>query len=108
MIVLDDWLDGVPGTPSDVLKELSQGMGMGHMDLGASSEFLGGDASDTAYRVGIPAQQLTLTHTDGFPIQHTEIDAVVLGMGERIDALMTVKEGFTTVLALANSRQTLP
>ena len=161
VIVLDDWLDGVTGTPEDVLKELSQGMGggggmdgmdhgnvdqggamaMGHMLMGASSDFLGGDAGDvaypfhlfngmdpenpetfmaapgekvrlriinaagdTAYRVGIPGQQLTLTHTDGFPVQHTEVDAVVLGMGERIDALLTVKEGFTPVLALAEGK----
>ncbi|WP_315913751.1 multicopper oxidase family protein [Arthrobacter sp. lap29] len=150
VIVLDDWLDGVTGTPDGVLKDLSQGVstGMGgggmpmrHMLMGTSSEFLGGDAGDvaypfhlfngkdpehpetfvaksgervrlriinaagdTAYRVGIPGQQLTLTHTDGFRIKHTEVDAVVLGMGERIDALITVKEGFTALLALAEGK----
>ncbi|MDJ0315591.1 multicopper oxidase family protein [Arthrobacter antibioticus] len=178
VIVLDDWLDGISGTPTDVLKELSQGMGggmsgggmdgmghgnpdqektdqgktsqgntgpggmsMGHMLMGASSDFLGGDAGDvayplhlfngkdpenpetftatpgekirlriinaagdTAYRVGVPGQQLTLTHTDGLPIKHTEVDAVVLGMGERIDALLTAKDGITPVLALAEGK----
>lgn len=158
VIVLDDWIDGVTGTPEDVLKELSQGMGAmggmdhgdmdqgrgtdrGHMLMGASSDFLGGDAGDvaypfhlfngkdaenpetftatpgerirlriinaagdTAYRIGVPGQQLTLTHTDGFPIQHAEVDAVVLGMGERIDAILTVKEGFSPVLALAEGK----
>ncbi|MBW4095134.1 MAG: multicopper oxidase family protein [Acidobacteria bacterium] len=162
VIVLDDWLDGVTGTPDQVLKELSQGMGSmgsmggtpsspsmnqgagmdtGHMLMGSSSAFLGGDAGDvayplhlfngqdsgtpetfkakagerirlriinaagdTAYRVGVSGQQLTLTHTDGFPVQHTEVDAVVLGMGERIDALLTVREGYTPVIALAEGK----
>ncbi|MCU6482193.1 multicopper oxidase family protein [Arthrobacter sp. A2-55] len=154
VIVLDDWLDGVTGTPDGTLKELAQGMGgmggmshgsggmgSGGMLMGATSEFLGGDAGDvaypfhlfngrdpgnpetveatagerirlriinaagdTAYRVGVPGQKLTLTHTDGFPVQHTEVDAAVLGMGERIDALLTVRDGYTPVLALAEGK----
>lgn len=156
VIVLDDWFDGVTGTPEEVLAEVSKGMPsmggmdhgsgsggmvMGHMLMGATSDFLGGDAGDiaypihlfngrepgnpetikaepgerirlriinaagdTAYRLGIPNQQLTLTHTDGFPVQHIDVDAVVLGMGERIDAILTVKEGITPVLALAEGK----
>ncbi|MCW3767223.1 MULTISPECIES: multicopper oxidase family protein [Paenarthrobacter] len=163
VIVLDDWMDGITGTPEDVLKELSGGMtmtgmdmgstgsgspspsggsmGMKHMLMGSRSDFLGGDAGDvrypfhlfnsktpeeaevldavagdiirlriinaagdTAYRVGVPGQKLTLTHTDGFPVQHQDVDAVVLGMGERIDALLTVTEGFTPVLALPEGK----
>jgi FtsP/CotA-like multicopper oxidase with cupredoxin domain len=143
VILLDDWMDGVNGTPDDVLAELSQGMGtmsagtMGkYMAMGSTSEFLGGDAGDvryplhlfngrtpadpdtitakpgervrlriinaagdTAYRVGAPGVKLTVTHTDGFPIERTEADAVVLGMGERIDALLTVPEGWTPLMA---------
>ncbi|GAA4659958.1 multicopper oxidase family protein [Arthrobacter cryoconiti] len=164
VIVLDDWIDGVTGTPDEVLKELSKGMGSmdgmtqgssggmnmgsmtqgsggGGMLMGATSDFLGGDAGDvaypfhlfngrdpgnpetvtakagdrirlrvinaagdTAYRVGVPGQKLTLTHTDGFPVKHTEVDAVVLGMGERIDAILTVRDGYTPVLALAEGK----
>ena len=159
VIVLDDWMDGITGTPDEALAELSQGMsmdgmdhgamssppspsmGMKHMLMGSRSDFLGGDAGDvrypfhlfntktpgqadilparagqvirlriinaagdTAYRVGIPGQKLTLTHTDGFPVQHQDVDAVVLGMGERIDALLTVREGFTPVLALPEGK----
>ena len=175
VIVLDDWMDGITGTPDDVLKELSGGMsmpgtsmpgmdhgsmsgsmealpspsgtdgamGMGtkHMLMGSRSDFLGGDAGDvsypfhlfnskapdeaeiltatagqvirlrivnaagdTAYRVGIPGLKLTLTHTDGFPVQHQDVDAVVLGMGERIDALLTVRNGFTPVMALPEGK----
>ncbi|MFJ6375395.1 multicopper oxidase family protein [Pseudarthrobacter oxydans] len=160
VIILDDWMDGVTGTPDDVLAELSQGMyttgidrsasptrprpapsAMKHMLMGSPSDFLGGDAGDvgypyhlfnsrvpdqaqvlpaaagqvirlriinaagdTAYRVGVPGQKITLTHTDGFPVIHQDADAVVLGMGERIDALLTVKEGFTPVIALPEGK----
>jgi len=175
VIVLDDWMDGITGTPDDVLKELSggmsmsgtsmpgmdhgsmsgsmeaspspsgpdgsMGMGMKHMLMGSRSDFLGGDAGDvsypyhlfnskapeqaeiltaspgqvirlriinaagdTAYRVGIPGQKITLTHTDGFPAVHQDVDAVVLGMGERIDALLTVRDGFTPVMALPEGK----
>jgi len=165
VIVLDDWMDGITGTPDEVLNELSggmsmsgmdqgsmgsaspspsggsTGMGMKHMLMGSRSDFLGGDAGDvsypyhlfnakapeeaetlassvgqvirlriinaagdTAYRVGVPGQKITLTHTDGFPVVHQVVDAVVLGMGERIDALLTVKEGFTPVMALPEGK----
>lgn len=148
VIVLDDWLDGISGTPEDVLATLSGGMNMSGMNMGdspmlmgSSSAYLGGDAGDvrmpaqlfngktaadpdtlyskagnrirlriinaagdTAYRVGVPGQKITLTHADGFPVQHTDVDAVVLGMGERIDAIFTVSDAFTPLLALAEGR----
>ncbi|GHG50642.1 putative oxidase (copper-binding protein) [Sinomonas cellulolyticus] len=149
VIVLDDWMDGVTGTPEDVLKELSGGMGGGmsggmggmqhsgtYMAMGSMSDFLGGDAGDvryplhlfngrtpedpdtvtakpgdrvrlrlinaggdTAYRVGAPGLKLTVTHTDGYPVERKDVDAVVLGMGERIDALLTVPAGWTPLMA---------
>src|SRR6266540_4167763 len=79
VVVLDDWLDGISGTPDDMLAELRKGMGpgmgpgmghgMGHgghaagvptptpapggvaagMLMGASSILLGGDAGDVRY-----------------------------------------------------------
>ncbi len=182
VVVLDDWVDGLDGTPDEVLQEVSMGMAgisgmgqssnpapssmppmggmdmgsgastssatpsmggisMGHMLIGSRSDFLGGDAGDvkypvqlfngktpdepqifdakpaerirlriinaagdTAYRVGIPGQQLTLTHTDGFPVEPKDVDAVVLGMGERIDAILTVRDGYTPLLALAEGK----
>ncbi|AOY70815.1 Multicopper oxidase with three cupredoxin domains (includes cell division protein FtsP and spore coat protein CotA) [Arthrobacter subterraneus] len=161
VIILDDWLDGITGTPEEALEELSMGMdmsggnmegmdhgdmggmdmGMKHMLMGATSDYLGGDAGDvkipvhlfngkppqdpeildsrpgnrvrlriinaagdTAYRVGVPGQKITLTHTDGFPVQQQDVDAVVLGMGERIDALLTVRDGYTPVLALPEGK----
>ncbi len=61
-------------------------------------------AADTAYRIGIPGQQMLLTHADGFPTTPESVDAVVLGMGERIDALVTVKEGTSALLSLPEGK----
>lgn len=169
VVILDDWLDGITGTPQDVVEELSAGMDMSgdmegmagmagmdhgsmsqdsssgmpmkHMLMGAESDYLGGDAGDvkipvhlfngrppsdpdtfsstpgnrirlrlinaagdTAYRVGIPGQELTITHTDGFPVQPRQADAVVLGMGERLDVLITLGDQAVPVLALPEGK----
>lgn len=164
VVILDDWLDGITGTPEEVVEELSAGMDMSggmegmegmdhgsmsedsssmmkHMLMGADSPYLGGDAGDvkipvhlfngrspaepdtlvgkpgerirlrlinaagdTAYRIGIPGQELTITHTDGFPVQPRQADAVVLGMGERLDVLVTLGDQAVPVLALPEGK----
>ncbi|MFI2431821.1 multicopper oxidase family protein [Streptomyces sp. NPDC018693] len=166
VIVLDDWLDGVTGTPDDAFAELRQGMGGMHMGedsgspsdssghtghgtgdtsrfmlMGAGSPLLGGDAGDvkyphhlvngrvpadpevfrskpgkrvrlrlinaggdTAYRVSLGGHRLTLTHTDGFPVGHQQVDAVLIGMGERYDALVTLGDGVFPLVALAEGK----
>ncbi|KUL42791.1 hypothetical protein ADL12_09100 [Streptomyces regalis] len=151
VVVLDDWVDGVTGTPDEVLAELRQGMGgmdmgegssspsasassggmsMRFMMMGAESELLGGDAGDvkyphhlvnglvaaapdvyqgkpgrwvrlriinaggdTAYRVALGGHKLTITHTDGFPVEQQQVDALLIGMGERYDVLVTLGDG---------------
>ena len=187
VVVLDDWLDGVTGTPDQVYAELQKGMGamsgsyspsaspssgmgdmggmsmstpaasaspsssdsgmdMGGMDMkfmleGASSKLLGGDAgdvdypyhlvngrvatapsvyqtkpgkrlrvriinagADTAYRVALGGHKLTITHTDGYPVEHEDVDAVLLGMGERYDVLVTLQDGVFPLVALAEGK----
>ncbi|MFJ7244380.1 multicopper oxidase family protein [Kitasatospora sp. NPDC098652] len=182
VVVLDDWLDGVTGTPDQVLAELRKGMGgmamsgtpssspdgmdmngMGGMDMGggvsaspsaggtagmpsfmlmgATSKLLGGDAGDvnypyhlvngrlatapdvyqakpgtrvrlriinaggdTAYRLALGSHRMTITHTDGYPVQHEEVDALLLGMGERYDVLVTLKDGVFPLTALAEGK----
>ncbi|MXM67994.1 multicopper oxidase domain-containing protein [Streptomyces sp. HUCO-GS316] len=184
VVVLDDWVDGVTGTPDEVLAELRQGMGgmdmggdsssggheghdMGDMDgmdmgedssdpsapsssdgmsmrfmmMGAESELLGGDAGDvrypyhlvngrvpadpavyqgkpgsrvrlrivnaggdTAYRVALGGHKLTITHTDGFPVEHQQADALLIGMGERYDVLVTLGDGVFPLVALAEGK----
>ncbi|MCX5173882.1 multicopper oxidase family protein [Streptomyces antibioticus] len=178
VIVLDDWLDGVTGTPDEVFAELRQGMGgmdmgdgsspgmEGHdmhnmgegtaspspssssggmssrfMLMGAESDLLGGDAgdvkypyhlvngripadpdvytgkpgrkvrlriinagSDTAYRVALGGHRLTITHTDGYPVQHQQVDALLIGMGERYDVLVTLGDGVFPLVAAAEGK----
>ncbi|UXY25307.1 multicopper oxidase family protein [Streptomyces sp. HUAS TT20] len=172
VIVLDDWLDGVTGTPDDVFAELRQGMGgmdmgdgmdmsrgmdgmpsspsaassggrrgMKYMLMGAQSPLLGGDAgdvkypyhlvdgrvpadpavfrskpgrrvrlrlinagSDTAYRVALGGHKLAITHTDGFPVRHRQVDALLIGMGERYDVLVTLDDGVFPLVALAEGK----
>ncbi|MET7983787.1 multicopper oxidase family protein [Streptomyces sp. NPDC005281] len=192
IVLLDDWADGVTGTPDEVFAELKRGMGgmgmstgessspgssgmdhrdmgdmgdMGGMDMGsdsgsssasaspsdgtptrfmlmgATSELLGGDAgdvryphhlvngrvatdpdvytakpgtrvrlrivnagSDTAYRVALGGHRLTVTHTDGFPVRHQEADALLVGMGERYDVLVTLDDGVFPLVALAEGK----
>ena len=145
VIVLDDWLDGITGSPDDVLAELRQGMGSmmdgGHTMMGASSSLLGGDAGDvryphflingrlatapvtfqgkpgnrvrlriinaagdTAFRVAVGGHRMQVTHTDGFPIQPIFTDALLVGMGERYDALVTLADGVFPLVALAEGK----
>ncbi|MEV4889837.1 multicopper oxidase family protein [Nonomuraea sp. NPDC055795] len=155
VVILDDWLDGVTGSPEDVLAELSRGMsmpgmdhgdpsstGMGkHMLMGATSPLLGGDAGDvryphflvngrvpaepatfrakpgtrlrirlinaggdTAFRVALTGHRLTVTHTDGFAVQPKDVDALLIGMGERYDVLVTLKDGVFPLVALAEGK----
>ncbi|MFD4182214.1 multicopper oxidase family protein [Rhodococcus sp. NPDC058514] len=155
-VFLKDWMDGITGTPDDVLRELSAGMGgmegMGgesgtaqarpqYMLTDGKSALLGGDAgdvnypyylvngristdppqftakpgdrarlriinagADTAFRVALGGHELMVTHTDGFPINQLRADALLLGMGERYDALVTLKDGVFPLIASAEGK----
>jgi multicopper oxidase len=59
---------------------------------------------DTAFRLALGGHELTVTHTDGFPVRHTATDAVLLGMGERYDALITAGDGVFPLVALAEGK----
>lgn len=61
-------------------------------------------AADTAFRVGLPGQQMRVTHTDGFPINPVSADAVLIGMGERVDAVIEVPATSTTLLVVAEGK----
>ena len=56
-------------------------------------------ASDTAYRFGIAGHQLTVTHADGFPVEHVTVDHLMIGMGERYDVLVTAGDGAFPIIA---------
>ncbi|MFD7922333.1 multicopper oxidase family protein [Streptomyces sp. NPDC059740] len=146
VVVLDDWLDGVTGTPEQALAAMHAGdrprpESDAFVLRGASSPLLGGTAgevkyphylvdgrlptaprtyrskpgrrvrlrlvnagADTAFRVALGGHRLTLTHTDGFPVAHEQVDAVLLTPGERYDVLVTLESGVFPLVALAEGR----
>jgi FtsP/CotA-like multicopper oxidase with cupredoxin domain len=61
--------------------------------------------SDTAFRVALGGHQLTVTHSDGFPVAPVTTDALLIGMGERYDVLVTVGDGVFPLVALAEGKK---
>jgi FtsP/CotA-like multicopper oxidase with cupredoxin domain len=55
--------------------------------------------SDTAYRFGVGGHQLTVTHADGYPVEHVTVDHLMIGMGERYDVLVTARDGAFPIIA---------
>ncbi|BBC35071.1 hypothetical protein SGFS_063650 [Streptomyces graminofaciens] len=60
--------------------------------------------SDTAYRVALGGHRLTVTHTDGYPVRHQQVDALLIGMGERYDVLVTLGDGVFPLVAAAEGK----
>jgi FtsP/CotA-like multicopper oxidase with cupredoxin domain len=60
--------------------------------------------SDTAFRVAVPEAPLTVTHTDGYPVVPQRVDSVILGMGERFDATITLPDSSVPVLAVPEGK----
>lgn len=60
---------------------------------------------DTAFRVALGGHRMTVTHADGFPVRHTTGDALLLGMGERYDVLVTAGDGVFPLTALAEGKK---
>ncbi len=56
---------------------------------------------DTAFRFSVGGHRLTVTHTDGYPVNPVEGDSILLGMGERYDAIITVADGAFPIIAEA-------
>jgi FtsP/CotA-like multicopper oxidase with cupredoxin domain len=63
--------------------------------------------SDTAFRVALAGHRMTVTHTDGFPIQPTDVDALLIGMGERYDVIVTAGDGVFPLVAEAEGKNAL-
>jgi FtsP/CotA-like multicopper oxidase with cupredoxin domain len=61
-------------------------------------------AAETAFRVALGGHQLTVTHTDGLPVAPTTADALLVGMGERCDALVRLRDGAFPLVALAEGK----
>jgi FtsP/CotA-like multicopper oxidase with cupredoxin domain len=57
-------------------------------------------AADTIYCVFIEDAALTVTHADGQPVSPVATDGIVIGMGERYDAVVTVPAGRRRIIAV--------
>lgn len=63
--------------------------------------------SDTAFRVALGGHRMTVTHTDGFPVVPAEVDALLIGMGERYDAIVTAGDGVFPLVGMAEGKNAL-
>ncbi|MGW1768919.1 multicopper oxidase family protein [Streptomyces sp. NPDC002073] len=59
---------------------------------------------DTAFRVALGGHEMTVTHTDGYPVTHAKTRSLLLGMGERYDVLVTAGDGVFPLTALAEGK----
>ena len=60
--------------------------------------------SDTAFRLALGGHRMTVTHSDGFPVTPRETDALLIGMGERFDVLVTLADGVFPLYAAAEGK----
>jgi FtsP/CotA-like multicopper oxidase with cupredoxin domain len=61
-------------------------------------------AADTSFRVALGGHQMTVTHTDGYPVAPVRADALLIGMGERYDVQVTLYDGVFPLTALAEGK----
>ncbi len=62
-------------------------------------------ASDTAFRLALGGHRLSVTHSDGFAVDPQATDAVLVGMGERYDVVVTLAEGVFPLVASAEGKK---
>lgn len=61
--------------------------------------------SRTPFRLALGGHRLTVTHTDGFPVEPVEVDSILIGMGERYDVLVgVVGSGAFPLVAMAEGK----
>ncbi|WP_433611959.1 multicopper oxidase family protein [Prescottella agglutinans] len=61
--------------------------------------------ADTAFRVALAGHRMTVTHTDGFPVVPTEVDALLIGMSERYDVIVTAQDGVFPLVAAPEGQE---
>jgi len=63
--------------------------------------------ADTIFTVALGGHDLTVTHTDGYPVQPVTTSALRVGMGERYDAVVTLTDGVFPLVAVPVSKSGL-
>ncbi|WP_083063605.1 multicopper oxidase family protein [Mycobacterium arosiense] len=64
-------------------------------------------ASDTTFRVALAGHAMTVTHTDGYPVVPAQVDALLIGMAERYDVIVTAADGVFPLVAVAEGKNGL-
>jgi FtsP/CotA-like multicopper oxidase with cupredoxin domain len=59
---------------------------------------------DTAFRVALGGHTMTVTHTDGQPVQPVRTQALLLGMAERYDVIVTLGDGVFPLVGYAEGK----
>ena len=62
-------------------------------------------AAETVFHFAVNGHALLVTHTDGNAIEPVEADSLVLSVGERFDAIITVGSGVFPIVAIAEGKQ---
>jgi multicopper oxidase len=62
-------------------------------------------AADTIFDVALGGHRMTVTHTDGYPVEHAQTGSVRLGMGERYDVVVTLGSGVFPLVAQPLGKQ---
>ncbi len=55
--------------------------------------------SDTIFTVALAGHEITVTHTDGYPVRPEDTGAIRIGMGERYDAVVELGDGAFALIA---------
>jgi FtsP/CotA-like multicopper oxidase with cupredoxin domain len=61
-------------------------------------------AAETPYRFAVAGHELTIIAADGFDVEPKTADAIIIGMAQRYDVLITVKSGQWPVIAQVEGR----
>lgn len=61
-------------------------------------------AGATVFRVALGGHRLTVTHTDGFPVEPVTVDTLQIASGERYDLLVTLDDGAFPLVAVAEGK----
>jgi FtsP/CotA-like multicopper oxidase with cupredoxin domain len=61
-------------------------------------------AADTLFRVALGGHSMTVTHTDGYPVQPMATKSLYLSQGERVDMLVTLGDGVFPLVAEAEGK----
>ncbi|AOW95238.1 copper oxidase [Rhodococcus sp. WMMA185] len=61
--------------------------------------------ADTAFRFSVGGHQLTVTHSDGYPVEPVTGSSLLIGMGERFDVIVTLGDGVFPIVAAAEGKQ---